>query len=397
MVPDATVIRPAAVFLEAGFELKPLELREAATVRVAVRFVDSRGRPFRGAAVKLWGILPGDKGEADPFDTGLGGMSLASSINDPEPRLNGGRIDWGAQMVPDADGLAVFRAPKGLRNSDLYTVEPDDTIAFKTRLERGAPLKYWGGGGLGVLDVDREGIEVIAYRAPTVLARITTEDGEPVPGDADLSAGFNVRGGDYGGNAVRQGDGRYRTQSLMPDHEYEFSAWAEGYVPKRVLRLSLPEGATTELTLVLRKKPKSPSVGDPAPPFTVGTLDGAIRNLDDFRGKFLLLHVWSPFHRGDRDLARLDAIRKKFGDERLALLGLSLSVDPEESRKVAAAWNIAWPQAVLRSRGRDPIILDYDGLWPPKSFLIGPDGTLLARDLVGEKVDEAVAAALGGN
>jgi hypothetical protein len=42
------------------------------------------------------------------------------------------------------------------------------------------------------------------------------------------------------------------------------------------------------------------------------------------------------------------------------------------------------------------MILDYDGAWPPKSFLIAPDGTILARDLVGEKVDEAVAAALGG-
>lgn len=126
---------------------------------------------------------------------------------------------------------------------------------------------------------------------------------------------------------------------------------------------------------------------------------GRAWSLGDQRGKFVLVHVWSPFNGWDRDLPRIDAIRKRFGADRLAVLGLSLSNDPDEAHKAINQWKIAWPQAVLRDRGADPVILDYDGLWPPKSFLIGPDGTIVARDLSNEKVEAAVAAvaaALGG-
>jgi hypothetical protein len=51
---------------------------------------------------------------------------------------------------------------------------------------------------------------------------------------------------------------------------------------------------------------------------------------------------------------------------------------------------------VLRDRGADPIVLDYNA-WPSyPPFLIGPDGKLIARDLQGEPLEKAVAEALGG-
>ena len=56
-----------------------------------------------------------------------------------------------------------------------------------------------------------------------------------------------------------------------------------------------------------------------------------------------------------------------------------------------------WPQAILRDRGADPIIQEYDGWCPPKSFLIGPDGAIQARDLSGDQVEGVVAEALGRN
>jgi hypothetical protein len=164
----------------------------------------------------------------------------------------------------------------------------------------------------------------------------------------------------------------------MPDHEYEFSVWAKGYVPKGVQRLSLPEGAATELTLVLRKKPTAPAVGELAPPFAVVTTDGRLLGLGDVRGKLLLLHVWCPYHRGDRDLPRFDTIRKRYGNDRLAMLGLSLSADVQESREAIEGRNIASAQAILRDRGTDPMMQEYDVQRPPNSYLIGPDSTILA-------------------
>ena len=110
----------------------------------------------------------------------------------------------------------------------------------------------------------------------------------------DASAGFNVRGGDFGEQFIRQSDGRFRSHGLMPDHEYEFSVWAAGYAPNRLYRLTLKEGSFTELPLTLRVQPKPPEVGKPAPPFFVKALDGQVLSLGDLRGKFVLIHFWMP-------------------------------------------------------------------------------------------------------
>ena len=181
----------------------------------------------------------------------------------------------------------------------------------------------------------------------------------------------------------------------MPDQETEIRASAFGYVPRGMERLTLAEGAEATIDLVIRPQPKPPAVGDVAPPFRVTTLDGRVRSLDDYRGKFLLVHVWSPFFQLDRDLPRLDAIRQRWGEERLALLGLSITADILAATQTISDRGITWPQAILRDRGSDPLMLDYNAMYPPKSFLIGPDGKLVARDLTGDAVASAVALSLG--
>lgn len=386
-------IGPARVYLEAKQAPAPVKLRELPSVRVEVRFVDSKGRPAPGSWVGLSGRLPNAIARVPvPLTKG---MELASSVNAPEPEDPDRGLSWGCQLAPDAEGRVVFHAPRGLVNAMVSAFPPDETVALKTRLEPGAPLKFWGGGRLDNLETDRPPIQVVWYRAPTVLVRIVTEGGEPVPADVNLNIGFNVRGGDYAGGDVRMHDGRFRTQSLMPDHEYEYSAWAKGYVPKRLERLSLPEGATAELTLMLRRKPKRPEVGDRAPAFTVRPTEGPDLNLGDFRGTLLLVHVWAPFFQWDRDLHRLNQIRSRYPVDRLAMLGLCLAADADGAAKVIHERAFTWPQAILRDRGSDPLMIDYDGLWPPKTILIGPDGTILARDLAGDQVDDAVANLFG--
>jgi uncharacterized GH25 family protein len=386
-------IRPARVYLKSRRATATVELRELPSVRLEVRFVDSKGRPAPGSWVGLSGTLPNPMARVPAPLTQ--GMQLASSVNDPEPEDPDRSLSWGCQLAPDAQGRVVFHAPRGLANARVAAFPPDETVAFKTRLEPGAPLKFWGGGGIGNLETDRPPIEIVWYRAPTVLVRVVTNGDEPVPADASLSISFEVRGGSYGGNDVRQRDGRFRSRSLMPDHEYELSAWAKEYVPKRLERLNLAEGATAELTLGMRKKPKRPEVGDRAPAFTVQPTEGPDLRLADFRGTLLLLHVWGPFHQGDRDLHRLNQLRNRYPVDRLAMVGLCLAADADGAARVIHERAFTWPQAILRDRGADPLLIDYGGLWPPRTILIGPDGTILARDLVGDQVDDAVAGLLG--
>jgi hypothetical protein len=55
-----------------------------------------------------------------------------------------------------------------------------------------------------------------------------------------------------------------------------------------------------------------------------------------------------------------------------------------------------WPQVFLKGETRDAALADYGVRTIPSIFLVGPEGTLLATDLNGEKIKPAVARALEG-
>lgn len=393
MPATAPVIRPLKVVLREGQEPPPVVLREVESVLVEARFVDSQDRPTRGDFVSLAGLIPDDAGKTNPFESSAG-MRPASAINDPEPEDRSTRLDWGVQLMPDATGLVVFRAPRGLRNVAVQTFSPDETISIKTRLGEGKPLKYWGGGRIGDLDGDLKGITFVCYHAPTVVATVTTDRGE-LPDDLDVSSRFVVNGGSYGGGFIRQDDGRYRSVSLMPDHDYEISAAARGYFPAKVEHVNLPEGATAEVALVLKKKP-SAEVGDAAPAFSVKATDGRPLTLEALTGKVVLLVFWASWSGPCLDdVPRLKELHQRFGqDERFAMIGLGLDNDPEAAARVVKEKGMPWPQAVLPGRGRDPVAAAYGVGAVPATFLVGPDGKVLARDLRGDRIVEAVADAL---
>jgi hypothetical protein len=184
----------------------------------------------------------------------------------------------------------------------------------------------------------------------------------------------------------------------MPDHEYKIVAATEDYVPRSVPRLKLPEGGSTELTLVLRKRPKPPETGKPAPPFSVRTLDGTLLSRDGLRGRFVLLHFWCPnaASNGLADLPHLKAVADRFGKaDRFTMVSLCLVDDPEVAVRIIKLSGLSWAQAILRDTGFDPIAIDYHPFPTPTSFLIGPDGRLISKDLSGIKIEKNVTESLG--
>ena len=83
-------------------------------------------------------------------------------------------------------------------------------------------------------------------------------------------------------------------------------------------------------------------------------------------------------------MTSLQAVHDRFGsDGRFVMIGLCLSDDSEAVTRVIQSARSSWPQAMLRDRGNDPIVVDYQALQPDGTFLIGPDGKLIARGLQG--------------
>jgi peroxiredoxin len=165
-----------------------------------------------------------------------------------------------------------------------------------------------------------------------------------------------------------------------------------------VPRLNLPEGGFAELTLSLRKRPKPPEVGKPAPPFSVRTIEGNPLSLDDLRGKFVLLHFWSPtpVSNGLVDLSHLKAVADRFReDDRFLMVSLCLVDDPEVGARIIKTSGLSPTQVNLRNYGVEPMAVDYHAYPTPNSFLIDPDGRLIAKDLKGVQIQKSVTEAFG--
>jgi peroxiredoxin len=395
----AAVFKPVHVYLTDGIVPDPLVICEPPTVKVTARFVDSKGRPTRGYPVGLMGSLPMERRkpvmQVPIFDRG----TTEGSINGPEREAVLHQTGWSAQLVPDGDGRVVFRAPKGLENVQVQAFSPDQTVSIRTRLAEGKPLSCWSAAQLTPLRADVEGVTFVVSRSATIITSVTKEDGETPDFDVQIQANFTWEGGSYGANCVKQADGRYRVSNLMPGQEYEVTAWALGFVPNRIHRVTLAEGSSIDLSLVLKRQPKGLSVGDFAPPFLVKTLAGDVVGLGDLRGKFVLLHFWSPqVNNCVIELPGFQVVCDQFvKEDRLAMIGFCLTTELDELNKIVKSNRISWPQVMLRDRWADSIVAEYHGGQLPKTFLIGPDGKLVAKDLTSDKVAEAVANALGRN
>ncbi|WP_406699852.1 carboxypeptidase regulatory-like domain-containing protein [Singulisphaera sp. Ch08] len=135
-------------------------------------------------------------------------------------------------------------------------------------------------------------------------------------------------------------------------------------------------------------------VGDHAPDFTIKTLEGKELKLADFRGKYVLLDFWASWCAPClAEMPNLQALQDQYAkDPRFVIIGLSLDDQPGPAASSVKALKLSWRQGLV---GPDsPVVSAYGATAIPATFLIGPEGNILAKDLRGEKTKAALAEAL---
>lgn len=115
----------------------------------------------------------------------------------------------------------------------------------------------------------------------------------------------------------------------------------------------------------------------PAPDFSLSDLDGKAIALKDLRGRLVLLNIWTTWCPACREeMPSLERLHREFDTRGVSVLAASHREDPEEVRRFMGEFNLTMP-VLLDEDGRVGELYGLLGL--PTTFLIGPDGRLIAR------------------
>lgn len=128
-------------------------------------------------------------------------------------------------------------------------------------------------------------------------------------------------------------------------------------------------------------------VGSIAPEFTLPDVDGNPVSLSSFRGKYLLVDFWAAWCPDCRkENPNIVSAWEKYKDKNFAVLGVSLDRTREQWLAAIEKDKLSWTQVSdLKFWDSEAAVL-YCIRWIPMSFLIDPEGKIVAIGLEGEEL-----------
>jgi cytochrome c biogenesis protein CcmG/thiol:disulfide interchange protein DsbE len=131
-------------------------------------------------------------------------------------------------------------------------------------------------------------------------------------------------------------------------------------------------------------------LGEPAPAITVTDLDGRPVRLSNYAGRPVLVNFWASWCLPDcaEEFPILAEAIEANADIDLAVIGIVYRDRSEAARAFGDQFGATWPLAM------DPeehVARAYGVFGPPETWLVGPDGTTLARHIGPFTADELAA------
>jgi peroxiredoxin len=137
------------------------------------------------------------------------------------------------------------------------------------------------------------------------------------------------------------------------------------------------------------------AVGTQFPNFTVQDLQGKPLSVANDKGKIVLIDFWATWCEPCvEEMPNVEKLYQQDHDKGFDIIGVSLDQQKAKLTSFIKENNMAWPQ-YFDGKGGDSVLVKQYGIETiPATFLLDKDGKIIGKDLRGDALDHAVAAAL---
>ncbi len=138
------------------------------------------------------------------------------------------------------------------------------------------------------------------------------------------------------------------------------------------------------------------AVGTPASEFTLNDVDGKAVSLSSFRGRYVLIDFWASWCGPCRE--ENPSVLKAYNaykDKGFTVLGVSLDNDRKSWVAAIQKDGLPWTQVCDLTGINSKVVLDYGVGQIPSSFLLDPNGFIIAKDLRGAQLQGKLDEVLG--
>ncbi|MFO1475984.1 MAG: TlpA disulfide reductase family protein [Verrucomicrobiota bacterium] len=135
--------------------------------------------------------------------------------------------------------------------------------------------------------------------------------------------------------------------------------------------------------------------GTAFPEFSEKDLEGKPLSVSALKGKVVLIDFWATWCGPCvRELPNVLDTYKQYHDKGFDIIGVSLDEDKDKLESFLKSKQMTWPQYFDGQGWQNKISSKYGIMSIPATFLLDRQGKIIARDLRGEQLKEAVAKAV---